>query len=167
MAVTYSPIATQTLGSNSTTVTFSSIPSTYTDLVLVMTGNMSGNGEPWVQLNSDTASNYAATFMIGNGSTSYTGGTSNDTKALIAGHLNYWPNSSTTVATTIVQFSNYANTSTYKYFLSRDSQGASEVGQYIGQWRSTSAINTITISATNSAQYRSGTTFTIYGIKAA
>jgi hypothetical protein len=39
MAATYTPIASITLGATATSVTFSSIPSTYTDLILVMNGS--------------------------------------------------------------------------------------------------------------------------------
>ena len=52
---TYTPIATTTLGSAGT-ITFSSIPSTYTDLVIVLNGNgsrVAGTDDTGLRLNSD------------------------------------------------------------------------------------------------------------------
>jgi hypothetical protein len=67
---TYFPIATTTLGSSSASVTLSSIPSTYTDLLLVC--NLTANTAPLnmgIRFNSDTSSLYSGTALGGNGST--------------------------------------------------------------------------------------------------
>jgi hypothetical protein len=58
---TYEAIATQTLGSAAASVTFSSIPGTYTDLVIVCTPlRVTAGAEELVfQFNSDTGSNYS------------------------------------------------------------------------------------------------------------
>ena len=69
---TYTPIATQTLGSSAASVTFSSIPGTYTDLMLISfaQGQASGGDNRLVlQFNGDTATNYSSTYLIGNGTT--------------------------------------------------------------------------------------------------
>jgi hypothetical protein len=68
---TYEAIATQTLGSAAASVTFSSIPSTYTDLVLVCNFETSSNAIAgvYIQFNGDTSTNYSSTNLIGNGST--------------------------------------------------------------------------------------------------
>jgi len=53
---TYTPIATQTLSSAVTSVTFSSIPQTYTDLILVMNvTNSSATVYKALQFNTDTS----------------------------------------------------------------------------------------------------------------
>jgi len=76
---TYTPIATTTLGSTTASYTFSSIPSTYTDLVLVVIGEAYFTSTNYintgVQFNSDTGSNYAAHYLIGNGSSVSSGAT--------------------------------------------------------------------------------------------
>jgi hypothetical protein len=61
MAITYEPIATTTLGTSESSVTFSSISGSYTDLVLICAvKNTANNGdEVAFQLNSDTGSNYS------------------------------------------------------------------------------------------------------------
>jgi hypothetical protein len=67
---TYEAIATQTLGSAAASVTFSSIPGTYTDLVLVVAGTLTTGTENIVmQFNGDTGSNYSVTSLLGDGST--------------------------------------------------------------------------------------------------
>ena len=57
---TYTPIATQTLGSAAASVTFSSIPQGYTDLVLVdnvKSASGAGDSELDVRFNGDSGSN--------------------------------------------------------------------------------------------------------------
>jgi hypothetical protein len=71
-ASTYVPIATQTLGSATASVTFSSIPATYTDLVLIVAAQnvtASGVNNMALVLNSDGGTNYSMTRLSGNGST--------------------------------------------------------------------------------------------------
>ena len=67
---TYTPIRTQTLSSVTASVTFSSLPQDYTDLILVINGGHNstlGYGLN-VRLNNDTGSNYSSTALRGNGS---------------------------------------------------------------------------------------------------
>lgn len=157
---TYTPIATTTLGSNQTSVTFSSLGS-YTDIVAVT--NVSGNdGAICIRLNSDTGNNYSYTNVRGNGSTassirvsnnSYIGGTSN--LSVTAGQLQ----------TAVWNFQNYRNTSTYKTVIFRDGMASHITGATVGLWRSTSAITSITFSPEFGASvFYTGSTFTIYGI---
>ena len=78
MPATYEPIATTTLGSAVNSFTFSSIPNTYTDLVLVVVvPTAASSGTFGLRFNSDTASNYSHTTLSGNGSSavSYAGDT--------------------------------------------------------------------------------------------
>ena len=64
---TYTPIATTTLGSATGAVTFSSIPSIYTDIVLVCNDIRNGAAVTAIQLNGDTGTNYSQTLVAGNG----------------------------------------------------------------------------------------------------
>ena len=70
MTATYDPIATTTLGSAASTITFSSIPNTFTDLRLVLFGvtlNATGTYNQ-IRFNNDTGTNYSWTQLLGNGS---------------------------------------------------------------------------------------------------
>ena len=162
---TYTPIATSTLGSNTATVTFSSI-SGYTDLVMVFNGLVVQNSDAiWLQFNSDSSTNYSWTRLTGNGTTaassrsSSTAGTSN----WYGGSANGISNSSN--STVILQVFNYANSTTYKSWISRTASLGVECSQ--GLWRNTAAITSITLGVEGSRNYASGSTFTLYGIASA
>lgn len=72
MAATYEPIATTTASGSSSSITFSSISSAYTDLVLVANASVtSGSDTAILRFNGDTGSNYSRTFLSGNGSSTF------------------------------------------------------------------------------------------------
>ena len=166
MASTYTPIATQTLGSAAASVTFSSIPSTYTDLVLVMDFSITtANDSVYLRLNSDSGTNYSNTTLSGNGSTAYSGRDSSSSSGIRLSAYNTAQGASTRQVN-ITQFQNYANTTTNKTVLNRySSVGGTEA--IVGLWRSTSAITSILLRFYSSQNFESGSTFTLYGIKAA
>ena len=94
MALTYDPIATTTIsGSSTNTYTFSSIPSTYTDLVLAF-ANFQGttNYSFALRFNGDSGSNYSYTVLEGNG-TSASSGTSTSTTGYYNGAVIGFPDS--------------------------------------------------------------------------
>ena len=170
MAVTYEPLATTTLTSGQTSVTFSSISGSYTDLVLVCSGYASTNGySPRLQFNNDTSTNYSHTNVGGNGTSASSDRRSNQTFAFI-GWLAAWDNSSSNISNNIVHIMNYSNTTTYKTILSRDNVASAAypgTEALVAMWRSTSAITSIKLLLDASATFQSGSTFTLYGIKAA
>ena len=163
---TYSTIATTTLGSAQASYTFSSIASTYTDLVLVMSiiaeSNLGGQNA-LLRFNSDTGSNYSFTWMYGNGTSATSSRVSNSTSL---GRADFY--TTTVPTTTIVSIMNYANSTTYKTALTRSGVTDSGAGTRanVGLWRSTSAINSITI-LTDSGNFGINSTFTLYGIASA
>ena len=151
-------IATTTLGSATNTVTFSSIPSTYTDIrAVIVSSNAAGSNTIRLRFNSDTGTNYSNTVLEGDGSTAYSGGSTNGT--LIPAGEDH-----TTPSLVTVDIFSYAG-STYKTCLcteSMDRNGVGTVNRRVGLWRSTSAINTITFSQADN--WNVGSTFTLYGI---
>jgi hypothetical protein len=160
---TYSPIATTTLGSAAASYTFSSIPSTYTDLVLVATGTGSSNTGLYLQFNGDSGSNYSLTVAGGSG----TAATSE--RQTSVGYARFvwnslWNTSVPSIATVNIQ--GYSNTGIYKTMLWRSNTSSNAVEIGINLWRSTAAINSITITG-SSANIAAGSTFTLYGITAA
>ena len=155
-AATYVPIATTTLASAAASYTFSSIPSTYTDLVLVISGTAAGADSLKVQYNGDTATNYSYTILYGTGSAAGSLGSANNSLLQIG-------TISTTQITSITQIQNYSNITTYKTNISRSNDSSSQVNTSVGLWRSTAAINSIKI-ATVSNNLSIGSTFTLYGI---
>lgn len=165
MPATYEKIATTTLGSSASSITISSIPATYTDIRLVLIGKGNG-GEiyPEGRLNSDSTSLYSSTILTGNGSTAGSGRQTN-TGYFIASSGGYPDNTYYTMIT--IDLFSYAG-STYKTFLttiSTDKNGSGGVARVVSLYRSTSAINSITINDGGAGfGWAAGTTATLYGI---
>jgi len=164
-SATYTPIATTTLGSAQASYTFSSIPSTYTDLVLVCNWKNSAGSGYWGQLqfNGDTGSNYSTTVLQGNGSIASSYRYSNDSVGVRIGGLTTANNNPS-----IVNIQNYSNSTTYKTQISRYSDSSSAVQAFATLWRNTAAITSIKIQIENgTANIVAGSTFTLYGILSA
>ena len=170
MATTYIPLYTTTLASAGT-VTFSSIPSTYTDLVLVISNAVSiATNTPGacISFNSDTASNYSSTHLEGTGTSALSNRQTSQSN-INSGYNIGLSSSSTQPATIIINIMNYANTTTYKTILSRNAQTAGTApgtGATVGLWRSTAAINSMAITA-QTGNFAIGTTFSLYGVASA
>ena len=163
-ANTYTPIATQTVGTAVASITFSSIPATYTDLVLVMNGLVTTAGDNiQVQFNSDTATNYSTTILDGNGTAASSTRASNKAYGNLDDY-GYWD--TTLRSVTLVNIMNYANTTTYKTYLSRANNASNGLSACVGLWRSTAAISTVKVYP-NTRNFDTGSTFTLYGILAA
>jgi hypothetical protein len=164
MAVTYTPIATTTLGSSAASYTFSSIPSTYTDLRLIVNGVQTGtSGNPYITINSDTGTNYSITVLSGNGSTA-TSARSTNASFMYFGITAEVRN--TLIFTATLDLMNYSNTSTFKTVLSRGNNASFGADAIVGLWRNTAAISSITVDL-DAGNWNTGTTFTLYGIAAA
>ena len=161
MASTYTPIATTTLGSATNSYTFSSIPSTYTDLIMVWNGTTAAQDNLSLRFNGDTATNYSVTRLVGNGSTAASARFSSV-------NMMYGSIPDTSANSTVTwQVMNYSNATTYKTALCRGSSASVEASAYVGLWRSTSAITSLTVIVGNSYNMNTGCTLTLYGILSA
>ena len=163
MAAPYAIINTQTLGSAAASVTFSSIPQTYTDLVLVaQIQNVTSAQRIELQFNADTGSNYSVTRMYGNGTTALTDRFSS------ASHIDsaYVSTSGFCIANHSIM--NYSNTTTHKSLVGRwDSEGNSGYATaLVGLWRNTAAITSMVLTPLG-VNFATGCIFTLYGVKAA
>jgi hypothetical protein len=162
MPSTYEPIATQTLGSAAASITFSSIPSTYTDLVIVFNGTATASSYLSLQYNSDTGNNYSVTLLRGDGATPSSSRYSNINEIYASISLT----NTTTNNNVIFQIQNYSNTTTFKTNLSRANNASVATEAGVGLWRNTAAINAIKVLSPSN-NFATGSTFTLYGIKAA
>ena len=155
---TYTPIYSTTFSSAASSITFSNIPTTFTDLVVSIGGNFSADISAGIYFNGDTGSNYAVTRMWGNGTSAQSSSSNGSTQIAIT------TGNGSTLSTYTVNVMNYSNTTTYKPVLGRASQDS--VSARIGTWRSTSPITSMTLLA-NGGNFAVGTVVTVYGIKAA
>jgi hypothetical protein len=163
---TYEAIATQTANGSTAFFDFSSIPQTYTDLILVI-GGSTGDSAPFIRFNSNTSPVYSSTRLRGDGSSATSGrrtrgdGAPNDTR------FEMGLGSSNEIVTNIFHIMNYSNTTTNKTVLCRANQASTAVTAQVGLYGSTSAINAIRVGNTNSNNLSSGTVISLYGIASA
>jgi hypothetical protein len=165
MALTYDPIQTVTLGSAIASITFSSIPDTYTDLRFVALLNTSAGGGVFrLRFNGDFGSNYSytegytagSTITVGNYSANGVpfnesfGNSTAQPNFLTADIMNY---SGATRKTTLTRFAMDLNGSGFTYHT-------------INSWQNTAVINSLTF-LTDTGNFSVGSVFTVYGIKAA
>lgn len=164
MAVTYEPIASTSLGSAAADITFSSIPATYTDLVLVLHGGFAtAASDLYIQVGNstiDTGSNYSNTDLRGNGSAAASSRTSS------VAYMRQNQNTVDSPSTWVVNVMSYANTNVFKTLLSSFASAGNGVERTVSLWRSTSAITELKVY-TSSGNLSSGFTASLYGVKAA
>ena len=160
----YYSIQTATVDSGgASSVTFSSIPSTYTHLQLRITGMYSATNNMYLQYNGDTAANYSWHQLYGDGSSANSNGGSNQ----VLNYIGYSELGTTYPSVNVVDILDYTNTNKYKTIRSLfgfDRNGGGVAGFLSGSWRNTNAITSITITPNggNIGQY---TSFALYGVK--
>lgn len=163
---TYFPIATQTLGGSTNSITFSSIPNTYTDLRIVfLIPSAISVGDSWLlQFNGDTGANYASTELYSTGSTPHS----------YLWYSNYYAYLSDAAQSAIqanpklitIDIFSYAN-NTNKSLLSKmayDQNGTGGVNAIVNLWLNTSAITSIKLYNGSTDNFVAGTTATLWGI---
>lgn len=158
MPVTYESIMSETVSSPTSLISLNSIPSTYTDLIIVCDGAMTANANKFIQFNSDTSNLYSCTFLVGQGTTPvsarYTSAAYLDVVGPVANrNMN------------VTHIFNYAG-NTFKSYLTRNSTGQFSAEYGVGLYRSTTAISSIQIKSTPN-NFATGFTVSLYGIKAA
>jgi hypothetical protein len=159
MAKTYTPIATVTASGSVSSITFSSISGSYTDLILMFEGK-TGTADEWgLRFNSDTGSNYSSSWIAGGSNPAQSSRYTNISFAT----LNYI-RTERTIA--IANIQNYSNSLTYKTVIARTSE-PNNAWACASLWRSTAAITSVTIFSYNGYNFNNTSTVTLYGIKAA
>lgn len=164
-ASSYESIATSVLTGTASSITFSSIPQTYTHLQIRATMlNASNLYSIKLQFNSDTATNYSCHQITGTGAAVPVGAETNVGIVLIGvGAVN----TTSYTAGMVTDILDYTNTNKYKTVRSisgGDGNGSGQVKLCSANWRSTSAITSIYINADGS-NFNQYTHFALYGIK--
>jgi hypothetical protein len=172
----YDSIATTTVGSGGTSsITFSSIPSTYTHLQIrgISRCNraVSYASSLQAQFNGDTGSNYwQYHYLYGDGATVGSGSGNLTTQALVGFSMGSSATANT-FETSIIDILDYGNTNKYKVIRSLDGgdvNGANGAIYLISSnWNSTSAITSITIYPTTAYSFLQYSSFALYGIRGA
>jgi hypothetical protein len=165
----YEQIATTVLGSSTSTITFSSIPTTYKHLQVrgVFNANTSNTvtGLNW-RFNGSSSVEYNAHYLYGDGSSMYSQQNGADTQIPI--QLNTLGNGASSIFSVMtLDILDYAATTKNKTTRALGGNGviAPRVILGSGLWINTSAINSITFYLNSGIQFFTGTRISLYGIK--
>jgi hypothetical protein len=163
----YDSIATTTVGAGgSATITFSSIPQTYTHLQVRFTSLTTVNGgSPLVRFNSDSSASYSNHTLFGNGSTAGAGSNVSNSGMYVGGSDTGTFTTSPFVAVIdVLDYTSVNKNKTIRTLSGVDANGSGEINLFSGAWYNTSAISTLTITAPGRtfAEYSQ---FALYGVK--
>lgn len=163
MTATYISLATITLTGADSEIVFSSIPATYRDLVIVCNFQNSGIGSASrLRLNGNTGANYSGVWMVGNGSSAFSGSESGATSARIFGASVGPANTFSNVG--IIQVMDYSATDKHKTVLTRYGSAATDIQATASRYASNLAITSVTVFDVLGQTYSVGSTFSLYGI---
>jgi hypothetical protein len=169
----YESISSQTLGSSSSTVTFSSIPGTYKSLqiraILRDTNATNSDYGFAIRVNSDTGSNYAFHNLYGDGTSPAAFSTASASRIISIFGAPLDGTTASTFGSTVIDIHDYASTTknkTIRGFAGSNTNTTSTnfgVALFSGLWMSTSAVTSISIISEGTS-FKSGSTFALYGI---
>jgi hypothetical protein len=155
---TYKPLATVTLGTTASSVTFSSIPATYRDLILVIDATTGADALLHLRFNADSGNNYNFARAVG-----FSGGTFSDTSSNVS-EIRNTIQFGTGKGNGITQIMDYSATDKHKTVLQRgNNKGAAEAAMGAGRWANTAAITSI-VCGLNTSTFSSGSRFDLYGV---
>ena len=167
----YESIQTVTLGSSQSTITFSSIPSTYKHLQLRATARDGGGANDTssykIVFNSDTSSTYTRHFIFGTGAAA-SAGFNQTTGFAFTGSIAQNGMTANTFGATVIDILDYQNTNKYKTLRNLAGTDANGSGSLIfssSLWQSTSAINSISLTSFSGSNFLTNTKVALYGIK--
>jgi hypothetical protein len=158
---TYTALATRTLTGTAASVTFSSIPATYRDLILVTDATITAAGSTdgyGLRFNGDTGSNYFYVRMVGTGSAAQSA-QATTTFALggVIGDVNK--------GLTMFQIMDYSATDKHKTVITRSNGGFANWTQAsASRWANTAAITSVLLRSNSSYNFSIGSTFSLYGV---
>jgi hypothetical protein len=169
MANTYNLISSNVLSSSAGSVTFSSIPSTYKDLVLRFSARRDSDAA-WIRFNGVATTSYSYNDLQGLGSVT-NASENNYSYFIIYGGANSSSDQASTFSSVEVYIPNYADTQVRTYFCSMvrenntTTSAGSAVGGSAGAFSSTTAISSLSITAFNGGTFDADSSFYLYGIK--
>lgn len=160
----FESIATTVVGSGGqATITFSSIPQTFTHLQVRATLKQSAGSGAFARFNSDSGNNYARHRLIGTGSAAGAFGETGQNKVQINTNQGY-----SEFGVFTMDILDYSNTNKYKterHLFGLDLNGSGQVGIESNLWLSTSAITLIEFISPNGGNYSEYSSFALYGIR--
>jgi hypothetical protein len=167
MPTTYEAIATVTVGSGgASSISFSSIPATYTDLVIKVSSRSAFStfiNDPILATFNGSTSNFSAIYLTTNGSSLFSG-----TFARDIGDSASSSATSNTFSSNDIYIPNYAGSTNKSYSVDHvleNNATSTNMGFVAGLWSNTAAITSITLTSNNGSNFLQYSTATLYGIK--
>lgn len=162
---TYTPIAVYTVsGTTTNSMSFTNVPSTYTDLVLVVNSRLITNPAILLgQFNGDTGSNYSTVAIGGDGTNVISNYSANATSF----YFSSYAHQNSGWSTYVFNIMNYSSPSTYKTVLKKGANASYGVDMAVNLWRSYAPINRVDVYLDRAEYWTAGSTITLYGVKAA
>jgi hypothetical protein len=155
---TYTALANITLGSSAGSVSFSSIPATYRDLVVIITAQRTGSPTNMgLRFNGDSGSNYSNVYMTGTGSTTAAGAFT--ATGIQLDVYPYPPSSGFNIYR--LDIMDYSATDKHKTILRRTDEVANSTEAGAHRWANTAAITSMTFTLAN---LNTGSSLALYGI---
>jgi hypothetical protein len=159
---TYRSLANLTLGANSATVTFSNIPQTYRDLIVVINAGTTGTAQIRLRLNGDATATYNGVRMSGEGVNPFSNSYVNNTSAAIS--LAATP-TATALASIRVNIFDYSTTDKQKTMVTRADAAGAGVEASSARWANTAAVSSVSVFPIEPSHlWRTGATFSLYGV---
>jgi hypothetical protein len=163
----YESIATTTVGAGgTTTITFSSIPSTYSHLQIRAISKMPQYESMILRFNGVSSNSYSRHYIQGSGSSASAGGAAN--LSSVSNLLYADGSAASNYGAFIVDILDYASTNknkTTRTLWGQDFNGSGYLGFDSGAFYSTNAVSTITLTTSGSATISEYSSFALYGIK--
>ena len=166
LSPSYDSIATVTVSTAVSSISFTSIPATYKHLQIrgIYKASATNGGSPLLWFNNDTTSGYASHQLSGDGATATAGSNQPNPSGMLAGAATQSTAQFTAFVIDILDYANTSKNKTSRLLVGYDANG-SGVSQFgSGVYFSTTAVSRIDMSpqSANFAQYSS---FALYGVK--
>jgi hypothetical protein len=170
----YESIATATGTGSSATVSFTSIPSTYTHLqIRAIARDTSAINDSYgakLKINSDAGSNYTSHYIVGNGSAASSGSQGTSITPPNCMQTAGGGMSASIYSAIIIDFLDYKNTNKYKTVrvltgIEPNSTTVDVIGLQTALWMNTNAITQIDITSDSGGNWTTDTQFALYGIR--
>jgi hypothetical protein len=172
MPSTYTLISSNVLGSSASSVTFSSIPATYTDLVLRVSargddGGLSYEGF-WIRVNGNSSQIYSNTNLFANNTTVVANRDANVSVTNVLMSVGGSTATSNTFGNTEVYIPSYRasqNKQMSSSAVTETNASSTYIGVMANLARDTNPITSLEIRPLYSSNFVSGSSFYLYGIK--
>ena len=170
MANTYTLIEAKTLASSVASIDFTSIPATYTDLLLkysARTDRASNQSDIYLQFNNNTSAVYSFKRIYGSGSGVASDGLTNDTKGGLCGIAAGANATASTFANCEIYIPDYLSSNAKSFSTDAVSENNSTdalMGLYAGLSTATAAITSIKLQCFNASNFVTNSSFYLYGI---